>query len=71
MRPNADNQKFYAQGYRAYTDGKSMEDNPYLTHSQVSKSSWWQSGFIRASEHAMQIRVEEQTVEEWLEDYDG
>ena len=40
--------KFKLRGMNDFKAGKSFEDNPFLFHSQVAKSSWWQAGWLEA-----------------------
>ena len=42
--------KIVEKGYKAYKDGKSLADNPYLYSNRkyIARSAWWESGFNAA-----------------------
>ena len=47
MTPVGNNLKYYKDGIKAYRDGKSIDDNPWLFSNRfLRNSTWWQKGFI-------------------------
>ena len=46
--------KWIKRGRDDYRSGKPFDDNPYIRHPQVAKSSWWQSGYLNEKKRGEQ-----------------